>query len=242
MHYSDIHIHGLYGVDDGAKTEKDMYTMLDASYRDGIRLICFTPHFHPGYFGDNIQGRDKAFTELKTYAKENYPDLTVALGNELHYSTESVSWLESGACLTMNGTNYVLVDFSEREEAAIISRAMNALLNAGYVPILAHVERYVKLQGKIKEIQCYKEDGVVLQMDTQSLFGKFGFMCQHRSKRLLKKRLIDIVSSDAHNLTTRPVGMAECYKYIAAAYGDKYARAVCRDNALYLMKSYERNE
>ena len=56
MDFSDLHIHILCGVDDGAKTEADMYAMADAAYSGGTRIICATPHFHPGYFGDNIKG------------------------------------------------------------------------------------------------------------------------------------------------------------------------------------------
>ena len=32
MTYSDMHIHALYGVDDGAKTEEMMLAMVDAEY------------------------------------------------------------------------------------------------------------------------------------------------------------------------------------------------------------------
>lgn len=48
MFFTDIHIHALYGVDDGAKTEAEMQAIVDASYADGIRTLCVTPHFHPG--------------------------------------------------------------------------------------------------------------------------------------------------------------------------------------------------
>ena len=32
MNFSDLHIHILSGVDDGPKTEVDMYAMADAAY------------------------------------------------------------------------------------------------------------------------------------------------------------------------------------------------------------------
>jgi len=48
-HFSDLHMHALFGVDDGPKTEDDMYAVLDAAYADGTRYMCLTPHFHPGY-------------------------------------------------------------------------------------------------------------------------------------------------------------------------------------------------
>ena len=53
MGLADIHIHLLFGVDDGAKDEDEMHAILDAAYQAGTRVLCCTPHFHPGYFGDN---------------------------------------------------------------------------------------------------------------------------------------------------------------------------------------------
>ena len=58
MGLADIHIHLLFGVDDGAKDEDEMHAILDAAYQAGTRVLCCTPHFHPGYFGDNY---DKVF-------------------------------------------------------------------------------------------------------------------------------------------------------------------------------------
>lgn len=50
MALADIHIHLLFGVDDGAKDEDEMHAILDAAYQAGTRVLCCTPHFHPGYF------------------------------------------------------------------------------------------------------------------------------------------------------------------------------------------------
>ena len=43
MNFSDLHIHILSGVDDGPKTEVDMYAMADAAYAGETRIICATP-------------------------------------------------------------------------------------------------------------------------------------------------------------------------------------------------------
>lgn len=57
-----------------------------------------------------------------------------------------------------------------------IGNGLHALLNAGYIPILAHVERYRSLHGKIPIIQSFWHDGVVLQADTQSLFRGLAYL------------------------------------------------------------------
>lgn len=45
--YTDIHTHFVYGVDDGARTKRDMEAMLEAGYTDGITILLVTPHVMP---------------------------------------------------------------------------------------------------------------------------------------------------------------------------------------------------
>ena len=85
MQFSDIHIHALCDCDDGAKSLEQMYKMIDAAYVDGTRYICLTPHYNPGYFGENTENVNKSFELLLEYAKK-YPDLQIILGNELRYN------------------------------------------------------------------------------------------------------------------------------------------------------------
>ena len=105
MALADIHIHLLFGVDDGAKDEDEMHAILDAAYQAGTRVLCCTPHFHPGYFGDNYDKVNAAFKRLSSYVQKTYPDMALYLGNELRYEPECVTWLRQGVCRTVNGTD-----------------------------------------------------------------------------------------------------------------------------------------
>lgn len=235
MFFTDLHIHILCGVDDGAKTEADMYAMTDAVYAGGTRNLCATPHFHPGYFGDNIKGAEEAFNKLSAYVSEKYPQMKLYLGNEIRYSKDCVSWLEQGACRTINGTSFVLVDFSEREDKRNIVRGLENLLNTGYTPILAHAERYSDFGWDFRPLADLRANGVVIQIDAQSVTGGFGLGTQYRCRKLLAESLVDIVASDAHDLHFRPPDMARCYAYIKKHHGADYARAVCLENAEHIL-------
>ena len=235
MGLADIHIHLLFGVDDGAKDEDEMHAILDAAYQAGTRVLCCTPHFHPGYFGDNYDKVNAAFKRLSSYVQKTYPDMALYLGNELRYEPECVNWLSQGVCRTVNCTRYVLVDFSEAAPEKVIGNGLHALLNAGYIPILAHVERYRSLHGRIPAIQAFWHDGVVLQADTQSLFRGFGLLVQRQCRKLLSLGLIDLFSSDAHNCTSRPPEMLTCFNYISKKYGADYAATLCCNNAIRLL-------
>ena len=234
MNFADIHIHALFGVDDGPKTERDMQRMVDAVYADGTRVLCLTPHYHPGYFGENREKAVVAFKELAGYVREKYPDMALFLGNELRYSPEAVSWLADGACRTMNGTDFVLVDFYQDEKQKDIVRALEGLMNGGYTPILAHAERYPNLA--IRTVQDLSRNGVWIQLDVQSLLGGSGMGAKFRSKALLKAGLVDIVSSDAHDLNKRVPGLAKGYRYVARKYSQEYANGIFYENAVRILQ------
>ena len=234
-HFSDLHMHALFGVDDGPKTEDDMYAVLDAAYADGTRYMCLTPHFHPGYYRSDMDNSAQAFTLLKAYAGTHYPDMHLAIGNELHYSKDCVSRLADGLCRTMNGTDYVLVDFNDQEDAKTITTGLHQLLNAGYTHILAYAERYSKMHRSLKELKEYSAMGVLLQMDSQSILGGFGLFTRERAQAMLKAHLVDLVSSDAHDTAKRPPQISAVYAYIAQKYDTAMAQALCYHNGRQLL-------
>lgn len=236
MEFADLHIHALCNVDDGANTEQEMFSMIDASYADGVRTLCLTPHFHPGYFGNNHLAAKQTFDLLQTYIQRKYPQMTLYLGNELRYSGNCISWLEEGLCRTLNNTRYCLVDFMENEKEKTIIAGVEKLLNAGYCPILAHAERYCKLERKLQRLEEFRSNGITIQVDAQSLFGAMGRRIQRRARNIVNSRLADLIASDAHDCTRRPPGLSKAYAYIKARTDSTYAGAVCCHNALHLLQ------
>ncbi|MBQ0102275.1 MAG: hypothetical protein KBT31_05730, partial [Firmicutes bacterium] len=213
MIFTDIHIHILPGVDDGADNVDVMKAMLDRIYDEGVRLVCATPHCSRELFGDNRKLILPAFEQLKEYAAR-YPDLKVCLGNELRYSQNCIEAVRDGNCLTLNGSRYVLIDFEEDESEKVIIDAMHRILSTGYTPVLAHAERYVKLSAKPEDLNRLRRDGVIIQVDSMSVFGGWGFSSKLRSRKILKNYCADVVGSDGHNLSSRPPILAKCYDYV----------------------------
>ena len=230
---ADVHNHSLFGVDDGALDEDRMWEMVSRSYEEGVRYLCLTPHYHPGYYGDNIEASQQAFDILEKRCRESYPDLKLLLANELHYSDGCVSWIKDKLCRTMHGSRLVLVDFRENADEAFIVKSLQRMTASGFEPILAHAERYMKLS--LGAIKMLKQDGVLIQINTGSCFGDFGARARNLAKKLLALRLADLVGSDAHNMGDRSPEMRRCYEFIAKKYSYDYATYVCRDNAVSLL-------
>ena len=237
MEFTELHNHALYACDDGPKSEKDMQSLIDAIYKDNIRHLCLTPHYHPGYFGENVERADRSFDKLLRYVSEKYPDLKLYRGNELRYNRGCVEWIKAGKCHPINDTNYVLVDFSQSSEGDEIVKGTNSILSAGYIPVLAHVERYRKVAKNMDFVRELRENGVIIQVDAQSILGVFGFGSKRSCKRMLSLHLVDAVATDAHGSIRRPPSITESYKYIEKHYGKKYAEAVCVYNPYAILQN-----
>ncbi len=227
--FADIHTHILYGTDDGPDTVEGMYEMVDRAYSEGVRVLCVTPHFHPEYFGDNRKTTLSAFEVLNKYCSENYPELTLVLGNELFYRHDCISWLKNGIANTYGDTRYVLLEFSESDSENYIAEAADRLLCSGYVPIIAHAERYIKLS--IGRMMALRENGVLIQANAQTMLMRFQFRLKCRMKSMLSKKVIDFISTDAHNLTDRPPEIKRCYDQLVSSYGKDYIDNVFYNNA-----------
>lgn len=237
MEFVDLHNHALYATDDGPKSEKDMQSLIDAIYKDNIRHLCLTPHYHPGYFGENSARADRSFEKLRNYVSEKYPDLKLYRGNEVRYDRGCHQWIRQGVCHTINHSQYVLLDFDQGEEGNVIIKGTNSILNAGYIPVLAHVERYRKVANSMEFIRELRENGVIIQVDAQSILGVFGFGSKRCCKRMLALGYVDAVATDAHGSILRPPSITESYKFIEKRYGKKYADMVCIHNPLAILEN-----
>ena len=240
--FVDLHAHILFGTDDGAKNPGMMRTMLDTAYETGTRVLCATPHYHPGFFGETGAPALAAFAILEEYARE-CPGMQVFLGNELRYAPGCISWLDSGACRTLGGSRFVLVDFSAGEEERVILRGLKELLSAGYRPVLAHVERYRRLRSR--SVSDLVSDGVLLSVDADSLFGKAGLRAKWRGYAMLKEQQVALVASDMHDVKCRPPVLLAAYRAVCKCCGTAYADAVFRENPLRIImsgKEREKNE
>lgn len=212
--FFDLHCHMLCGVDDGAPDRETMFAMLEAAYADGTRAICLTPHFSPYLFGETYEQSEVTFAELQAYVAERHPDMYLFLGHELGYHNGCLPALEEGRCRTIAGSRYVLVDFPEKVNFFELSNAMNKLRSVGYHTILAHTERYRCLFQHFKWIEEYVSEGGIVQINASSVTGSWGTLAKMQWKKLIKEDLVHIISTDGHNLTTRPPKFSVCMDYL----------------------------
>ena len=150
----DIHSHLLPEVDDGSADFATSLEMLKEETRQGVTDVILTPHYRANCLTDKDDLK-KRFDEFKSQVAAEGVNINLYLGQEIFAFERVDKALKEGKLFTMNGTDYVLVEFSMKRESDI-SEIVYMLKNNGYIPIVAHIDRYyyadVEVAREIKEL------------------------------------------------------------------------------------------
>jgi protein-tyrosine phosphatase len=206
--YSDIHSHVIFGVDDGSKSLEMSVEMLRMNYAEGVRTMFATPHNYPGE-EHSINLIKERYEILKEKALEIGEDFHLYLGNEVLYRKNIVEELETGECLTMNGTRFVLTEFLPREKYDNLYSGLLDMIRADYIPIIAHIERVGCLHDDYKCIKNLIDMGCYMQINTELLTGGMFNKMTKRLYELINLDMVHFLGTDCHNTTTRPPEFAK---------------------------------
>lgn len=236
--YIDIHHHILYGLDDGPGSHEKMAAMLRMADAGGIGTIIATPHVAPGLMPVNSALIESRLAEARAFCTENRLDLQLFAGAEVLFTPALENLILQRRVPTLAGSRHVLLEFESGIQFKAIERAMRALIQGGYVPVLAHVERCRCMMRKPSSFRQLKSGCAVLyQMNCSALTERKGFLWRRRILWLLREQLIDFAATDAHDTAERSCNMAEFYRAVEAVAGAEYAKALTSENAVrYLLK------
>lgn len=230
--YIDIHSHILPGIDDGAKNFDTSMEMLRIAWKDGIRGIIFTPHNKPGRRNAGAETLRGLVRKLESAAVQEGMDFSFYTGNEVFYRSGIPELLSEGSALPLADSSYILAEFDPMDSTDHIRKGVYQILSGGYLPVLAHVERYGSVVRKREQVEDLIEMGCYIQVNAGSIMGKYGFSAKQLVKGLLKERLVHFVATDAHDTEKRKPELSECAAYISRKYGEEYAVRLMFDNPM----------
>jgi len=220
----DLHNHLLPDWDDGAADAAESARMLEMARADGITRIVLTPHvfrlFRPGRDTADLKPRINRFLEeLGPCGVEIFP------GAEVSYRRDMIPLIKDFG-LTVNGTAYVFIEFpalSLPEEAPdLVSRMMLE----GLIPIISHPERNAVIGGSPEILAGMVRQGAIGQVTAQSLTGGFGRRVRRTAEEFVRRRLVQVIASDAHNTGSRPPVLSAAVKAAAKLVGGATAEAL----------------
>lgn len=240
----DIHTHTLYDIDDGARDSEMSLTLMGMDYEQGVNGIFCTNHSYG--MEDYYKEYHRRFEKLSKVAADRYPGLSLYKGCEIlcyrEEMPEIISNIKNDIYPAMNGTDYVLLEFDPHGTEGVeeMTYCLNYSLDAGYTPIIAHVERYKTIyDDPLTDMIRFKEMGCLVQINLYSVDQDQGQVGGGSRKELanlfLKNRLVDFVGTDTHRLDYKSPEAAIGAKAIREKYGEEYAEAVLYRNAETLL-------
>ena len=238
MNLFDIHCHILPGVDDGSRNMDMSMDMLRIAYEEGTRDIIFTPHYMLGKNKYKYDELDKKFEEVKemVYESGEFEGLNLYLGNEILYEEGIVTRLREGDIHTMNGTRYILVEYNIRTPWGEIAHSIDEMTQARFWPIIAHVERYHAVEGRLDHIEEMIDKGCLHQMNISSVDGGFLNENTRWCRKMVKKGYISLFGTDAHNTDSRAPYTQDFIPWIRKKCGDEDTEWMLRGAAEMVVK------
>lgn len=221
----DLHCHILYGVDDGADTVFESLEMAEIACEGGTKGIVVTPHSYSSPTELNFWDADmkNRFLNLQKEIEERGLGIKLFPGQEIFGRGEFVEHLLSGELITINGSRYPLVEFPFAVRSKYVIEKMGQLISEGFIPIIAHPERYTFVSENFDSLTELKKMGCLVQINTGSFKGVFGSTAKNISEKILDKRMADVVASDAHSPFVRSPFLADAHEHISERYSTDYA-------------------
>ena len=237
----DIHSHILPGVDDGSRSIDESRRMLLAAAEGGTQVICATPHFdrragYANFASDELEGR---FAALCRMAERERIPVRIARGMEVLAEDDLPELLSDGLVWTLAGTRYILAEFRIREDPAFCADVLWRTAKAGYMPVVAHPERYRFVQDRPQTAYEWCRSGFGLQINRGSITGSFGEAARVTALRLIGHGLAACIASDAHGADRRTAGMADVKRIVKEEFGADHADLLFEDNPQRMLAGRE---
>lgn len=198
----DLHCHLLSGVDDGAPDVAATKASIERMARQGVTGFVVTPHVSTMELLRSSGAErvatalDAAWAVMAELRATDFPDLSIGRGTELmldHPSPDlSPDWVR------LAGTKFVLIEFPGMMIPPRATEALAPLVAAGYVPVIAHPERYRNASADCAEAIQWRQTGARLQVNCGSLLGHYGSGAARRARCLLEQGAADYLASDYH--------------------------------------------
>ena len=233
----DIHCHIMPGVDDGSPDMATSLEMLRIADKNGITHLILTPHHKPMHHNVSPEHNVVYRKKLQEAAKEAGIKAKLFSGNEIYYSDETMEELIEGKICSLAGSDYVLVEFHPTNPYKAIQNAVSRVQAAGFIPIIAHVERYSDIVSHPARVKDLIEMGSLIQVNASSIMGKYGFGISHFTKKLLKEELVHFVASDAHDTGRRAPNLLDCRNYVERKYGEDYGKKLFFTNPANVIRN-----
>lgn len=235
----DIHSHILPKVDDGSKDIEMSLEMGRQYIRNNINTVIATPHFIGDTYSKGSSANKLDLEDLKKELRNANIPLEVYLGNEIYASMTMLKDIVEGKATSLNGSRYILMELPMYDIPIYLDHIIYELLLKGYIPIIAHPERNIKIREDPNILYKYIKKGALAQLNLPSLVGMYGRTVQASAKTLLVHHMIHFVATDAHTNRTRSPNVKDAIERLEGLVSRGFFEELTHINAQLLIDNQD---
>lgn len=203
----DMHSHIVFDVDDGSDSLEESLAIIKRASKKGIHTMFATSHYIEGSMTAKANAVKDKLEILRSKLKEEHIDVQLLCGHEVFLDHESIDHVKSGKALSLNDSRYILVELPMLNELNNLEDILFDMTIKGYVPIIAHPERYTYVQRDINRIRKWIDSGALLQLNLPSFHNKYGDVARKTAEEMLKRQMYHFVGSDVHAYKSRALSI-----------------------------------
>jgi protein-tyrosine phosphatase len=191
----DMHSHILPGIDDGSPNIETALRYVKALQDLGYRKLIGTPHIYKDLYPNTPTSIDTAKAALQKAIDQE--KVNIVLDSAAEYMLDQD--FDSNGIICTLPKKHILIEMSYLAESPNIKETIFDLRIKGYVPVLAHPERYIYYFKDKSRLKRFKEKGCLMQLNILSILGYYGKDVKNLAQSLLKNELYDFAGTDLHH-------------------------------------------
>ena len=232
----DVHCHLFAGLDDGPRSDEEVFSMCRLACQDGVQGVVAVAHQGERWLGVTAERIRGAHTRLRHQLQQWELPLVVYPAGEVMVWPELLDAWQRGELLAIaDASRYLLIELPAGVyiDARVVARDLVAV---GVRPILAHAERSPELLDQPSMLQELIRSGCLIQVNANSVTAPASGRQQRALKHCVRRGLIHLVGSDGHSSEQRPPGIAGAYERILSWAGSTVAERLCSANGLAVLQ------
>jgi len=194
----DLHSHLIPCIDDGSQSMEESMTLLTGMDALGYQKVITTPHIMLDAYKNTPEIINNGLKSLREAAIDAGLSIEIEAAAEYYLDDGFEALLKKGDVLTLKG-NYLLFETSYFAKPIQLEEMIFAISSSGYIPLMAHPERYRYIKNLSEEYGRFKELGVLFQVNLNSFGGHYGKDAKRKADFLSEEGMIDFLGSDVHH-------------------------------------------
>jgi protein-tyrosine phosphatase len=195
--FIDLHSHVLNGVDDGPATLEESLEVIQGMVSLGFETVYATPHQRVDLYTPALEVVREACEDLRGVLQSKGTPVALYHGAENCWDPLLFERSQAGEIPPYEGTQSFLVEMPGPFLPAGVARQLFEWRRAGFLPVVAHVERYLGTPQLLERAHEISGAGVV-SCNLESLGGGLGRKVAKTARAMVLEGAARVLCTDIH--------------------------------------------